>query len=617
TNYKDKTTDYIGAFIYENDEIALIQHEEGRIVPALPGPDPGSRNWEYQYHLKDHLGNTRVTFTTNPKTIDFTLNYESNIADPDDEALFYKVDNIIANNFLDYNHLDEQTGDHVKVQLLNGSENGSVGSVLTIPVGAGDKISAEVYALYLAPTSTNNPAAAIGNLVLGAITGSTGINNYEGAINSGYGTNGTVTNLINANASSTEPMAFINLLFLPDDGTNTIESSHFAFKQITSASGNSHSILALDEPYEAPEAGYVVVYLSNESAQLTEVYFDDLKVTVEEHPVIQTDDYYPFGLQHDGGYQRTTSKENQYKYNGKELIKDLGIDWYDYGARMYMSDIGRWNGIDPLAQLYIGNSPYTYVLNQPTQAVDPNGMACAGCNNKDDWKPSYVGEEKPDKPDYFPRLDYEQNISESIKSSSEEHDYELDENGNTVKVKDTDDDFDRLLDEDGNVIGQVNKGFLKEGQNLMDNFNLIVVGNADDQKSYASFILKLSQFEGFSDGRGAREILGFLTQSINGIGDILLTPFRGNTRTSSTWSVGQFQIKGDFNNSTGTYILNDKTYKLLTWIHTHPGRAGATSMGYSSPSGLDRNITKTFFKMPGIIYGRYGTSRISSDGKDQ
>jgi len=44
----------------------------------------------------------------------------------------------------------------------------------------------------------------------------------------------------------------------------------------------------------------------------------------------------------------------QYQYNGKELQMETGI--YDYGARMYMPDIGRWSVVDPLAEKYPYNS---------------------------------------------------------------------------------------------------------------------------------------------------------------------------------------------------------------------------------------------------------------------
>ena len=41
---------------------------------------------------------------------------------------------------------------------------------------------------------------------------------------------------------------------------------------------------------------------------------------------------------------------------------------------MYMSDIGRWGVVDPLAEKYPDTSPFTYVANNPIKYTDPTGM---------------------------------------------------------------------------------------------------------------------------------------------------------------------------------------------------------------------------------------------------
>ncbi|UTX50281.1 RHS repeat domain-containing protein [Chryseobacterium sp. MA9] len=46
---------------------------------------------------------------------------------------------------------------------------------------------------------------------------------------------------------------------------------------------------------------------------------------------------------------------------------------FDYGWREYMPDLGRWNGIDQLAESYLSTSPYAYVANNPVLMTDPDG----------------------------------------------------------------------------------------------------------------------------------------------------------------------------------------------------------------------------------------------------
>ncbi len=127
------------------------------------------------------------------------------------------------------------------------------------------------------------------------------------------------------------------------------------------------------------------IALRDSSGNLFYYYSDHLGTarTIAEVPSGQTTatkcydaDFYPFG----GERWYTDSCDSHYKFTAKERDTESGLD--NFGARYNASTLGRFMSPDPdNAGAAAGNNPqswnaYSYVLNNPLNAVDPDGLDC-------------------------------------------------------------------------------------------------------------------------------------------------------------------------------------------------------------------------------------------------
>ncbi|MDR1347758.1 MAG: DUF6443 domain-containing protein, partial [Prevotellaceae bacterium] len=128
----------------------------------------------------------------------------------------------------------------------------------------------------------------------------------------------------------------------------TFESTAFAGGRITKTTG-----------------GYEVTYFITDHLGSTRA------VVNSSGTVIGANDYYPFGrLWESADIQAPTTR---YLFSGKELQTTGGINYMDFGSRMYDDFLGRWFTHDPQSYRRPWESPYGYCGGNPVVRIDPNG----------------------------------------------------------------------------------------------------------------------------------------------------------------------------------------------------------------------------------------------------
>jgi RHS repeat-associated protein len=332
---------------------------------------------EYQYHLKDHLGNVRLTFTSKDETEAPTATLETaNATTESGQFLRYANARRIQSSLFDRTNGSAPSTVTGYAQRLSGGANEKYGLARSISVMPGDVINVEVYAKYVDPATTPASGTELANLLAylagavapaGTIIDGAGYGSSTTSFPSNYG--GLLTKTNNG-----APKAYLNWLVFDRDYNFLAAKS--GFKQVTTVGKEAGTDVDHERVFSPTihiaEAGYVYVYLSNENETPVECYFDDFKVTHVKSPVVESNDYYPFGLISQS-FARENSLRQDYKYNGKELQDELSLGWLDYGARMYQPDLGRWMVVDPLGEKYPALNPYNYVGNNPLNLTDPDG----------------------------------------------------------------------------------------------------------------------------------------------------------------------------------------------------------------------------------------------------
>jgi RHS repeat-associated protein len=351
-----KETNYIGPFVYEGTTDAFLNTEEGRVVLK----EGGVNKTEYQYHLKDHLGNVRLTFTTVQRVSSYTASMEMEEASFETTA-FDNVEETRHTEML-FNHTDGGQNS----ARLNAAAGKVMGPSLSLQVKAGDTVRMEVHAKYLDKFKGSKTLPGVASLIAASLIAAPAnealniVNELQSVLASGQ--------VATFSDNDEIPKAYLQYLYFDND----YKFKKSGFRQVSEQGKGDFETLTLE--HVAEEDGFMMMYVANETYEDLNVYFDDLTVVHSEGPVIRKDDYYPFGL----SYNTSTlggALTNKYLYNGKEFEGELGLNWNDYGARMYDAAIGRFSTVDPLADQMRRYSPYNYAFDNPIRFIDPDGMA--------------------------------------------------------------------------------------------------------------------------------------------------------------------------------------------------------------------------------------------------
>ncbi|SDF54667.1 RHS repeat domain-containing protein [Chitinophaga filiformis] len=362
------------AFVYKQDSIELISHEEGRIRPIYKTGD--SIRYAYDYLEKDHLGNVRTILTDQADFTVYAATMETKVA-AQELALFSNIEETRVEKPSGYPE-DKTTENNKFVTKLSAKDGGKkIGPSLVLRVMAGDTVQINARAFYKSQGPIDdNQKVPVEDIIVGlaqafgtpTTVNSTHVsdlainntpfnadfynNNYERLKEKG-----------SESGQADRPKAYLNFVLFDDDFKLVEENS--GVRQVKESPDELQELGV--EKMAITKNGFLYVYTSNESQQ--DVFFDNVALALNNGPLLEKTHYYPFGLTMEGNSSSALTgvnyAKNRKEYNGIEHTRDLDINQYDAFFRTLDPQTGRWTQVDPKIESMEMWSPYASNYDNP------------------------------------------------------------------------------------------------------------------------------------------------------------------------------------------------------------------------------------------------------------
>ena len=294
------TTTYLNGVVFESkqysdgtvngglgytDRLQFCGQEEGRIravyAPAAPNSLTGL---EYDYMIKDHLGNVRMVLTEELKQDEYPAATMETAEAATENTFYSNLDATRVNRPSGYT--DTYTNPNDKVALVRGDVN-RIGPSILLKVMAGDRFNIQGSAWWTGSGSGTN-TSPLSSIVSALISSAPGVSGGK------IGATDLTSTLLNPEitsflgdqpAVSGKPKAYLNWVLF-DEQFKYVGNGNSGAEPVE-VSGVVRQFNQTDMPVE--RNGYLYIYTSNETSY--DVFFDNLQVTHIRGPLLEETHY--------------------------------------------------------------------------------------------------------------------------------------------------------------------------------------------------------------------------------------------------------------------------------------------------------------------------------------